>query len=250
MRAQPFSACAFLPQDQRLVYECSDRILLPKAYCESFKFNANDLLELSNFFEEKRYGTLFETYTQEYTAVFMPSWMFFSLSQIEPISIGLCRKSRCTAIRLRPDSFTFQSRPDFLEILNSAIQSYSCLTKNTRIPLHVEDQMEFITIEGFLPSSESCAFVQNCGAIDVQVADARSVETPKSFIYKSNKETFYPFAFLGEAHRIGGDSPADLATAVATAARKRAGLKPSCHLPPAPSAPQIHGAPTPKPPAP
>ena len=222
MKAQPFSVFPLLTPEQRIDYECSDRILLPKDYFDALEFQMNDMVLLSNDQGECVYGTIRGTYVADDNVLYMPSWMFYRLSTVEPIHISICLKSKCTAIQIRPENSPAYARPDYLEQLNNAIVLYHSLMVGVKIPINLNGSIEYITIEEFLPSVLKYAHVYDAGAIHIVLLGPMRIKKPM-FLYKSGgKETSSPFTFIGKGAILGGsDPPPSLGTAIRDATRRR-----------------------------
>ena len=222
MKAQPFSVFPLLTPEQRIDYECSDRILLPKDYFDALEFQMNDMLLLSNDRGECVYGSVRGTHVANGNILYMPSWMFYRLSSVEPIHIAICGKSKCTAIQIRPENSPAYARSDYLEQLNSAIVLYHSLMVGVKMPINLNGSIEYITIEELLPSSLKCAHVYDTGPIDIVLLPPMRIQKPMFLDKSGGKEPPSPLAFVGKGAVLGGsDSPPSLGTAIRDAARRR-----------------------------
>jgi hypothetical protein len=186
----------------------------------------NDLLMLTNSRNQSVYGTVFGTHEGNATTLYIPSWMTFLLDILDPIQIGHVQKKRCTVLQLKPHSESFRKNPHFLRLLNQALFEHRSVTKGSRIPLYVENEITYLTIENMLPSDLTTCFLHNCGKVDIQILDALDAEPPPpSFLYKPGS-TPAPFAFIGKGRMVGGMIPTRVPPqkAAAEAAKKRHAL--------------------------
>jgi hypothetical protein len=226
MIAQPFTVMPHMEQSQLLLYECSDRIVLPRTYIDSMSIAENDLLMLSNIRNQSVYGTVFGAHSGDDSHLFIPSWMIYSLDLLHPIQISHLAKHRCSALQIKPHSCRFRNHPNFIELLNRAIQLHRSLTKGTRIPLLINDEIEYLFIENALPSEHSTFFVHNCGGVDIQILKAFETEEPSPTYLFKGPILQNPMTFIGRGYVLGGAPPLTTPQeAAAAAARKRMNKK-------------------------
>lgn len=210
---------------QLLLHECSDRILLPQTYAEESHIQINDLLMLTNIYNQSVCGTVYGIHTQDSVTIFAPSWMTHNLDSLELISVSHIAKISPTALCIRIHSEKFTTDPIFMKLLNDSIGNYKSLTINTRISLLINSKIEYLTIDAILPSKVTTCFVYNCGRVDIKILNA-APPPPKhksEYLYKSPLKEDYEFSFLGTGHILGGavDPSVSPAQAAAAAARHR-----------------------------
>ncbi len=202
MRVAPYSFFPGLDAVQLLLHECSDRLLLPQSYADESNVRIEDVLMLTNIYNQSVCGTVYGTHDQGPSVIFAPSWMTYRLDVLEPLTISHVAKIPPVGLRIRPHSETFASNPDFIRLLNGAISNYKSLTKNTRISLLINRQIEYLTIDDIFPSKQK-----------------------PEYLFKSPlKEEDYKFAFFGTGCVLGGaavDPSVEPMQAAAAAARRR-----------------------------
>lgn len=228
MNLQPFSFLKTLSKEELPSFECSDRIVFPKLFYETMGFAENDLIILHNKRNQSITGTLFGIQDISPNTIFVPTWMIQHMSLLDNIVVAHATKHRCITIQLKPHSQTFSKRPDFVPQLNKAIMNYRSLTKKTRIPLLIEDNLEFLTIEAILPSKHETFFVYGCGSVNIQILECVECEKSKlTYLFSSKEFDNPPIAFVGKGYTCGGVmdlmlTPAEAAT---KAARRRMELQ-------------------------
>jgi hypothetical protein len=222
MRAQPFSCFAGIEKDMLPQYECSDRIVLPTTYSVETAIAKNDLLILTNTRNQSVYGTVYGTHDLNPAVLYVPSWMFHLLDLIEPIQIAHTLFKQCTALQIKPHAKAFQKNPEFVNLLKKALYNYRSVVRGVRIPLLIEGEIEYLTIEDMIPSDVDVSLL---GDMDVLVLDAYESDAPPLSFLHAPKRVKIPFSFIGRAQKVGGE-PVELTPqmAVAEAAKKRAAL--------------------------
>jgi hypothetical protein len=222
------SSYLFLPgldQIQLLLHECSDRLLVSQTYAAESNIKIDDVLMLTNIYNQFVCGTVYGTHLQGPALIFAPSWMTHNLDLLDPITVYHIAKIPPTGLRIRPHSETFASNPDFIKLVNGAISNYKSLSKNTRIMLLINGQVEYLTIDDIFPVKCNTCFVHNCGKVDIKIlGTAPPKKENLEYLFKSPVQEDYKFAFFGIGHILGGvaaDPTIEPFQAAADAARRR-----------------------------
>ena len=227
MYVEPFTIHSALERSDLLQYECSDRILLPQSFATEMMVCLNDLLVLTNSKHQCVYGTFYGTHTDDPTVIYIPSWMVYSLDILHSITVAHLPKTRCSALQLQPHSAAFRNHPNFYKLLNTALFNYRSITQKQRIPLLVENKIEYLTIEGIYPEDISTCFVYNCGKVDIQIVEPLENEKPVPSYLFNPRQSKTPIVFIGPSRMLGGGMvPTRIPPqkAAADAAKKRCAL--------------------------
>jgi hypothetical protein len=200
IRLEPFFLCNHIPKEELRNYECSDRILLCRNFFNSVTFAPGAiLLNFSNSADESIAGVVFSLHDDD-NIVYVPAWMYYSLSIVDNISISQIGIQRCTKILIQPNTPALQTIPEWESLINKAFISYNSLTVDTRIPLLMGDTMHFVSIKGLSPKKYTTVFVQNGGDVELEIAPPL-VKEP----LEENDDPKIPFFFIrGWRHKKRG----------------------------------------------
>jgi len=242
MKVCPFYECSSLSKADLQVYECSDRILLCRAFFQRASFPLGPLLlRISNALQNSVVGAVKDLHDDE-DIVYVPQWMIHSLQLLSNVTLSTVPQRPCTSIVLRPFHKGAFSEAEWPTVLSAALRNYNTLTKGAVLPLDISG-IEFVKVEALVPVEYNTVFMRMQES--VQIAVRASVEAEKQSEYKprllvkgtrrSNidvPESNPIVCFVGEGHTVGGSaydaslSPSQLAfqAAVARASKNEVSL--------------------------
>jgi len=201
MRLLPFpSYSALSPHDIRL-YECSDRIVIPKAVHEGYN-KPNALLHISNAAGESVGGVLHGAHEGDDQHVFVPSWMFHHFKTHDAFVLTSIPSVPCEHIRLRPSADGALLKDGTMNAFQAALQPYKTLTQNTQILVGTDPPMT-VGIELLHPATPHTLLVHCVGTVTLTILPAKA-ETP--FLYKSPVSRI---PFVGQSHVLGGEKTSE-----------------------------------------
>ena len=225
MRVQPFSVCTIVEKEHLVSLECSDRILIPQSYLLALEYKQYDLLLLTDVRGKSIHGTLFGVHECDDLTVYVPTWMFCQLDVPSHITVSHAPKRTCRMIQVKPHLLAFSKRSDYITKLNLALMNYGSLTQFTKIPLHVDNEIQYVTIELMFPEKYKTCFIYNCGSIQLQTLPPLELEESSPVYLLNTKEPVSRIPFTGRGFLLGPSGAAasdtDAAVAAATAARAR-----------------------------
>jgi len=211
------------------IFECSDRILLPKSQSHVAEC-PNTILSLSNSLNEDITGTVYDIHDINSDTIYVPSWMFTSLTVSDNITITYVKPIKCTHIQLRLHRTDFFKREGASRLLNCALTHYKTLTQKTKILIDM-DPPEYMSVELMAPERHKTFFVYNCGDIQLSLLPPRKYieeepECPFLVSRPAQKDLRIPFQGVGHTFAIpvGYVSPtsnADVMNRMKEAAIKR-----------------------------
>jgi hypothetical protein len=203
--------------------ECSDRIILPKSFQEALDYKEFDLLLLTDIRKKQVHGTVYGVQDTDDLTLYIPTWMCLKLDILENITVAQAPRRGCKQIQIKPHTLRFAKDVNFIKKLNDGLLNYGSLTQFTTIPLFVDDEIFFVTVELLFPESVKTCFLHNCGSVQLHtLTPLESEDAPLTYLMNvKNAEGRIPFT--GRGFTLGGstDAPQDAVYAAATAARKR-----------------------------
>lgn len=222
MRLQPLSVCRIVEPSQLIGLECSDHILIPRTFQQALEYKQYDLLLLTDVRGKSIHATLFGVHECDDLTLYVPTWMFLQIEIPSHITVSQAPKRTCSSIQVKPHLAAFSKRPDYIQKLNAALMNYGSLTQFTKIPLHIDDEIQFVTIELMFPEKYKTCFLWNCGTVQLQtLSPLEHEEAPPAYLLNT-KEPDTRIPFTGRGFVLGGVAPPENAgDAAATAARTR-----------------------------
>jgi hypothetical protein len=232
MRVQPLTACSIVKPEHLQKLECSDRIILPKAFQQALEYKQFDLLLLTDIRKKQVHGTVFGVQDTDDLTLYIPTWMCMKLDVMENITVSQAPRRACRQIQIKPHTLRFAKDVEFVKKLNAALLNYGSLTQFTTIPLDVEGEVCFVSVECLFPESVKTCFLHDCGSVQLQTLPAlESEEAPLTYLMNVKNGSggvsgFIPFT--GRGFLVGGGSaaPANPTSAAAAAAAARRRMKP------------------------
>lgn len=225
MRVQPFSVCSIVEKNYLISLECSDRILIPRSFQQALEYKQYDLLLLTDVRGKSIHGTLFGVHECDDLTLYVPTWLFHQLDVPSHITVSQAPKRVCRMIQVKPHLVAFSKRPDYIAKLNAALMNYGSLTQFTKIPLQVDSEIQYATIELIFPEKNKTCFIHNCGSIQLQTLPPLETEEAPPAYLLNTKEPLSRIPFTGRGFLLGPSnaalSDADAAAAAAAAARAR-----------------------------
>ena len=224
MRVQPFTSFTSIKSEELLDYECSDRIVLPRSFKDGLEYEIDDLLLLINHRKQTIHGTVFQIHDVDDTTLYIPTWMFAKFDIIENIIISQAPKKTCRAIQIKPHSSAFVKNNNCVFLINRAIIKYGSLTQFTRIPLHIDGMVQYVSIDLLFPEQNKTCFVHNCGAVQLQIIDSYETEAEPSVYFLNTKEKNVRIPFTGRGYMLKDGSTVPTVNPIfraAEAARER-----------------------------
>lgn len=207
MRIQPIVCFPEIDNAAIVFFECSDRFLFPKTYFEGLGYTPHTLVTIANVRRQEIIGAIFGVHEFDDVTIYVPSWLFSKMDIHENVEIGSITKKKCHVIQIKPHNSAFVRNPDFLKLVQLGLTQYFSLTQNTRIPLKVNDSIEYITIALMLPEQNKTCFIYNSGNVSLQILDPlETEEAPLEYLYNtSSSRALVPFP--GAGHALGSPCP-------------------------------------------
>lgn len=218
MRAVPFHHCEFLSREDIHIYECSDRILIPKSVYVSMGFSEGPiLLHISHKTGKSVSGTLHNIHDcGKDDILYIPTWMIHTLAITENLTIACAPRHVCNKISLRPHNSDLLIVSDWHLKFAASIRSYNTLTIGTCIPLVIGNKYMFMTINALNDSKHSTYYLVSGNEIDIEILESlestleSTQETCKglSYLYKDpgkHNETYIARPFIGASYVLGGE---------------------------------------------
>ena len=209
MRIQPIICFPEIDKEAILSFECSDRFLFPKTYFEGLEFVPHTLVNIANVRKQQIIGAIFGIHEFDDTTIYVPTWLFSQMDVCENVFVGSMTKKKCSMIQVKPHNDAFRRNPEFLKLIQMGMSQYFSLTQNTRIPLKVDDRIEYVTIVLMFPEQNKTCFIYNSGGVSIQIMESLELEeAPPEYLYNtrtSAAHTLVPFPGAGRA--VGCPSP-------------------------------------------
>ena len=226
MRIQPFSTCRIIEPSHLINLECSDHILIPLTFQQALDYKQYDLLLLTDVRGKSIHGTLFGGHECDDLTVYVPMWMFLHLDIPSHITISQAPKRECRMLQVKPHHAAFSKRPDYIQKLNAALMNYGSLTQFTKIPLLIDDEVQFVTIELLFPEKYKTCFLRECGTVQLQTLPPLELEEVPPAYLLNTTGTMLRIPFTGRGYMVGPATETSLSVlsageAAATAARAR-----------------------------
>ena len=212
MRAAPFLHCKFIPMDEISIFECSDRILIPKSIFVSMGFGEGPiLLNIANTVGTNVRGVLYNIHEANDDIIYMPTWMSILLSITDNLSMSSIKKFDCSRIIIRPQNAELLKIPDWNVKFSESIKYYNTLTQGYTIPVIIDDKFMYVTIDSLNDRKHETYFLTNGVEIGLEVLESQ--ETKKArveepiipFLYFNprKKRKYIRYAFSGEPFILG-----------------------------------------------
>lgn len=173
MRVCPYFACKYVTTDaERIQFECSDQFFIPKTLLDTLKLTTDvpAFLTLRNTLRQTITGTVRNMYDDDGVndTIYVPTWMFMTLSDPSGITISACERHPCTKIKFRPHTSDFTSIPDWDAKLAKALRNYGSLTQNTTIPIQIDGAIVHMTVDALAPMKYKTCVMLNDSCVDIE----------------------------------------------------------------------------------
>ena len=222
MRLLPFPFFSSLSQRDMVLYECSDRIVVPKELYEGYS-DKNAILRIENEVGEYSGGTLYGPHSGDESLLFVPSWMFYRFTN-PIVSLTSLVSVPCEHIQIRPPTDVWFKQEGVPASFQESLLNYKTLTQQSQI-LVATDPPTSVRIELLHPAKPQTLLVHNVGTVGLTILPSlpsAAGGSESSYRYKP-ATTGVRIPFVGASYRVGegaDTSPRELATVatVATAA--------------------------------
>ncbi len=216
MKVCPFYECGSIPKEALQEYECSDRIMLCRAFFQRASFPLGPLLlRISNALQHSVVGAVKDLHDVE-DVVYAPQWMIHSLQLLSNVTLSTVPQRPCTAVVLKPFHEGAFSEAEWPTVLSTALRNYNTLTKGAILPLDISG-IEFVKVEALVPVEYNTVFMRM--QEEVQITVRASVEKEKHEEYKprllvrgkrrtnfDEPESNPIVCFVGQGHVVGGSA--------------------------------------------
>ena len=194
MRLLPFPFLSTVSPSDLIAYECSDRIVVPKAMYDGYG-QPNVILCLTNALRESVGGVLHGPHELDDSLLYVPSWMFYRFAVHDGITLTSLATVPCSHIQMTPPNDVFLNQDGSLAAFQRALMNYKTLTQNTRILVATEPPV-FVSIGLLHPAAPLTLLVFNVGAVDLTLLPAKAIQSP--YLYNAAKPPKHiPFAGVG-----------------------------------------------------
>lgn len=216
MRVCPFYECVSISKKDLQVYECSDRILLCRAFFQRASFPLGPLLlRISNALQQSVVGTVNDLHDDE-DIVYAPQWMIHSLQLLSNVTLSVVPQRPCTTIVLKPFHAGAFLEAQWPAVLSSALRNYNTLTKGAILPLDISG-IEFVKVEALVPIEYNTVFMRMQETVEISVRvsveeEKKSEYTPRLVVRGKRRNNFDEpesnpiVCFVGKGYTLNGSA--------------------------------------------
>ena len=175
MIIKPLFYMGHLSDDDIAMYECSDKLWLPKRSFEYWITHSDvgvaTILKLKNMVEQTAVGLAYKPHSndEEHDTVYAPQWICDMLDcDNENISVERYEPSLCTGLTILPHTSDHIRAQDPQEFLRDAFEAYTCIQEGMTLTLWVVDDETkvghtfTITITNTRPLTGEPVCIRNC----------------------------------------------------------------------------------------
>jgi hypothetical protein len=172
MRACPYTHCPFLSKEDISIFECSDRIIIPRQVYVEHNLEETPrplILYISNSMNDWIVGALHNLHEVNTETIYMPTWMFVRLRTSSHLSLGIAIKVNCAVITVRPHNRDFLDIDDWNTKFCAAIKYYNTLVAGVSIPIPIDGEIVPITVEKLNKGKAEIVYLENGELIDLEI---------------------------------------------------------------------------------
>ena len=175
MLIKPLIYMSHLSDDDIAMYECSDKLWMPKRAFEYWITHSDigiaTILKLTNGVNQTAVGLVYKPHPndEEYDTIYAPQWICDILDcDHDNISVERYEPSLCTGLTIQPHTSDHIRAQDTQEFLLDAFEAYTCIQDGQTIPLWVIDDITklghvfTVTITNTRPISDEPVCIRNC----------------------------------------------------------------------------------------
>ena len=218
MKVCPFMICPHIPAAERMVYECSDRILIAANLFQEHKMGMwqSRLIHITNSNNESIAGFIFNVHPDP-DVIYVPSWMYRVLSIVTDVRVVELKTLECERIVFESHTREFIDTENWKEQLADHISKFATLLPNSQIYIPFNGNMYGVRIVELFPKSDCVAYkIKKGAACDVAIAAPTILPTEDDtpdipflvFPRRKKKPTVLPFT--GRGFVLGGPAPPKL----------------------------------------
>lgn len=216
MKVCPFYECASISKEQLQEYECSDRILLCRAFFNRASFPLGPLLlRISNALQHSVVGAVKDLHDVE-DVVYAPQWMIHALQLLSNVTLSTVPQRPCTSIVLRPFHEGAFSEAEWPAVLSAALRNYNTLSKGAILPLDISG-IEFVKVDALVPLEYNTVFLRMQESVQITVRTSVEKEkneeyTPRLIVRGKRRNNFDQpesnpiVCFVGQGYTVGGSA--------------------------------------------
>ena len=216
MKVRPFYECASIKKEDLQDYECSDSILLCRAFFQRASFPLGPLLlRISNALQNSVVGAVKDLHDDE-DIVYAPQWMIHSLQLLSNVTLSTVPQRPCTAIVLKPFHEGAFLEAEWPTVLSVALRNYNTLSKGAILPLDISG-IEFVKVEALVPVEYNTVFLRMQEAVQITVRGSVEKEkkeeyTPRLLVRGKRRNNFDQpesnpiVCFVGQGYAVGGSA--------------------------------------------
>lgn len=215
MKIHPFMICPHITPEERIEYECSDRILVATNLFEEYKMGIwqSRLIHIQNSINESIAGYIHNLHPEP-DIFYVPTWMYGLLSIHSAETVAELKISDCERIVFEPSTHEFVDTESWKEQLTNAISKYITLIPNSNIYMVLNGSIYKMRIKELFPKSDCFAYkIKKNSICDVSIAAPTNAYIEKDepeipfLVYprRKKKRTIIPFS--GRGHVVGGIAP-------------------------------------------
>lgn len=214
MNVIPFMTCPHIPNEQRMEYECSDRILVAENLFDTHRMGLwpSRCIHIKNKNEESIAGYIYNVHPDN-NILYIPTWMYRLLSCYKDVEVAEVRCIECDSIDFEPISDELLKTDNFKEQLIETVSNYTLLIPNSQITILFNNAIYPIRIVKMTPMSDCVAYKLKKSGIcnvtfntpTVQTIDDTTPDIPFLLYPKKPKRRVLPFT--GRGYVLGGPTP-------------------------------------------
>lgn len=215
MKVAPYMICPHIPNDARLEYECSDRILVAENVFTQYRmgFWPSRCIHIKNQNEESIAGYIYNIHP-EHDTIYIPSWMYRLFSSYTDICVSELRFVECDYIEFEPISDELIKTENYKEQLIETVSKYVLLIPNSQITILFNNSIYPIRIVKLTPSSDCVAYKLKKNGVCNVVFNKPTVQTVSNtdvpdipFLVYPKKPIQRVLPFSGRGYLLGGPQP-------------------------------------------
>jgi nicotinamide mononucleotide adenylyltransferase len=151
--------CPHIPVEERMEYECSDRVLVAANIFRDYKLGIwqSRLIHITNKNEESVAGFIHNVHPES-DIVYIPSWMYRLLNVVTDVEITELKTVECGRIVFEPSTREFNNTENWKEQLIDHISNFTTLIPNSQIYIPLNGNMYSIRIVELFPKSDCVAY--------------------------------------------------------------------------------------------